>query len=154
MRAAVAVSAGGVVARQADHAYEIVLVGRSTQSTWGLPKGTPDDGESREATALREVAEETGIEPRIVAPLGSIEYSFVARNTRFRKTVHFFLMEAVGGDLGLHDHEYDLVEWVPIDDAIVRLSYENEAAVVRAARNALHSRHGQTGDVSKRTTTT
>jgi ADP-ribose pyrophosphatase YjhB (NUDIX family) len=138
LRNASAVSAGGVVYRQGQPpGYQIVLVGRSAQGTWGLPKGTPDQGESLEQTALREVAEETGLEPRLVAPIGAIQYYFVARNTRFHKVVHFYLMEAVGGDVTRHDHEYDLVEWFDVDEAIARLSYPNEAEMVRSARSML-----------------
>lgn len=138
LRSASAVSAGGVLYRPSDpERYQIALVGRIAQGTWGLPKGTPSEGESMEQTALREVAEETGIEPKLVAPLGSIQYYFVARNTRFHKVVHFYLMEAIGGDVSQHDHEYDLVDWFDLDDAIERLSYPNEAQMVRVARTRL-----------------
>jgi ADP-ribose pyrophosphatase YjhB (NUDIX family) len=137
LRNATAVSAGGVVFRQVDGRDEVALVGRSAQGTWGLPKGTPAEGESMEQTALREVAEETGLEARMVELIGTIQYYFVARSTRFHKAVHFFLMEAVGGDVGRHDHEYDLVEWFSLDDALARLSYPNEAEMVRRARDML-----------------
>lgn len=137
LRNAVATSHGGVVFRRHGEGYQIVLVGRSAQGTWGLPKGTPAEGESIEETALREVAEETGIEPRLVDRLGTIQYYFVARNTRFHKTVNFYLMEAVGGDTERHDHEYDLVQWFDFDEALDRLSYPNEAEMVRRARDVL-----------------
>ena len=138
LRNANAVSSGGVLYRPAqEKRYQVALVGRSAQGTWGLPKGTPSEGESLEQTALREVAEETGIEPRLVAPLGSIQYYFVARNTRFHKIVHFYLMEAVGGDVSQHDHEYDLVEWFDLDEAVERLSYPNEVEMVKIARAKL-----------------
>jgi 8-oxo-dGTP pyrophosphatase MutT (NUDIX family) len=147
LRNASAVSAGGVVYRpKPQPGYQVVLVGRSAQGTWGLPKGTPDEGESLEQTALREVAEETGIEPRLVAPIGAIQYYFVARNTRFHKVVHFYLMEAVGGDVSQHDHEYDLVEWFDLDEAIDRLSYPNEAEMVRGARAMLLGALGRRSD--------
>ena len=67
--------------------------------TWTLPKGTPKPGETREETALREVAEETGLEVRITGPLDSIEYWFVQSGQRIHKTVHYFLMDPIGGDL-------------------------------------------------------
>lgn len=127
-------SAGGVVFRVLDGRVQIALVGRSVQGTWGLPKGTPDGAESVEQTAIREVSEETGLEPRVVQPIGTIQYYFVARGTRFHKMVHFFLMEAVGGDVSLHDHEYDLVRWFDLEEALSRLSYPNEAEMVRQAR--------------------
>jgi len=130
-----AISAGGVIVRPGTRGLEIILVGRSKARTWGLPKGTPDGQESLSETAIREVREETGVLPHIVDSLGSIEYYFTARSTRIHKRVHYFLMEPAGGDLSLHDEEYDLVEWVPIDDAVDRLTYPNEASIARRARD-------------------
>ena len=79
-RAAPATSAGGIVVRFGPQGPEIVIGRRWRPKdgvTWTLPKGTPEAGESVEATALREVAEETGLEVRIVAPAGSIEQRYV-----------------------------------------------------------------------------
>src|SRR5438105_4186887 len=120
LKNAEAMSAGGVLYRRGERGYQVVLVGRSAQGTWGLPKGTPDEAESIEQTAMREVAEETGIKPRLVDTIGSIRYYFVARSTRFHKVVHFFLMEEAGGSVDQHDHEYDLVQWFDLDEAIER----------------------------------
>jgi 8-oxo-dGTP pyrophosphatase MutT (NUDIX family) len=142
-----AFSAGGVVYRQAQNSangasdpgagYEVALVGRIKHDLWALPKGTPHVGETPEATALREVREETGLLTRIVAEIGVIEYTFSRKGVRYRKEVQHFLMEAVGGDIADHDEEYDLVEWVPLDAATQRLTHENEAEIVRRAKSLL-----------------
>ena len=100
--------------------------------TWTLPKGTPDIGETIEETALREVAEETGLEVRILQRLSSIEYDFVQSGTRIHKTVHYFLMAQVGGDLSRHDHEFERVRWVPFDEAGGLLSFPTERELVAA----------------------
>lgn len=105
--------------------------------TWTLPKGTPERGESTEQTAVREVAEETGLDVRITGPLDSIEYVFVQSGTRIHKTVHYFLMEPIGGDLARHDHEFDQVRWVAFDDASTVLTFETERALVARAAAAL-----------------
>ena len=102
--------------------------------TWTLPKGTPDPGESTEETALREVAEETGLQVRIVGPLPSIEYTFVQDGTRIQKTVHYFLMDPIGGDLSGHDHEFEAVRWIPFDEAASLLSFQTERDLVAAAQ--------------------
>src|SRR4029079_3108933 len=101
--------------------------------TWTLPKGTPIAGESREETALREVEEETGLKVRITAPFDSIEYTFVQSGTRIHKTVHYFLMDPVGGDLAGHDHEFDEVRWIPFDTAGTMLTFETERELVARA---------------------
>jgi 8-oxo-dGTP pyrophosphatase MutT (NUDIX family) len=142
-----AFSAGGVVYRQIQNlangannpgsTYEVALVGRIKHDLWALPKGTPHAGETPEATALREVREETGLLTRIVAEIGLIEYTFSRKGVRYRKEVLHFLMEAVGGDITDHDEEYDRVEWVPLDEAIQRLTHENEAEIVRRAERML-----------------
>ena len=140
LRSATATSAGGVVIRQERGPAEVVLGARRRErggTTWTLPKGTPDPDETTEATAIREVGEETGLEVRIVAPLGSIEYSFVRSGTRIHKTVHYFLMEPVGGDLSRHDHEFERVRWVRFDDAAGLLTFPTERALVATAATRL-----------------
>jgi 8-oxo-dGTP pyrophosphatase MutT (NUDIX family) len=133
-----ATSCGGIVLRQSDGQTEICLgkrqrvLGRK-QTTWTLPKGTPADGESTDQTALREVAEETGLEVRIMAPVGAIEYFFTQQGRRIHKTVHYFLMEATGGGLERHDHEFDEVRWMPLDDARRLMTFETERQIVEEA---------------------
>lgn len=107
--------------------------------TWTLPKGTPNDGETLEETALREVTEETGLDVRIVEPLSSIDYTFVQSGTRIHKTVHYFLMEPVGGDLSRHDHEFERVRWVRFADAPGLLTFATERALVEAAADRLEA---------------
>ena len=105
--------------------------------TWTLPKGTPLPGESREETALREVAEETGLEVRITGPLAPIEYTFVQSGVRIHKTVHYFLMEPIGGDLSRHDREFADVRWVAFRDAAGLLTFETERALVALAADVI-----------------
>ena len=145
------VSAGGVVYRRVDGAtqreggpranggIEVVLCGRRRAGTWSLPKGTPDQGESLEHTALREVREETGLEVVIEEPLGTIEYWFLRppNGVRCHKTVHYYLMASQGGALELHDPEFDDVQWFPLHEGLQAMTHANEAEVVRRAQAAL-----------------
>jgi len=132
-----AFSAGGVVYRRSptdpDGPAQVVLVGRAWEQFWALPKGTPLVGEETPAVALREVAEESGITARIVDELGSVRYWFSRQGTRYNKEVFFYLMEAVGGDVSQHDHEYDDAAWFPIPDALAHLTYANETEILRQA---------------------
>jgi 8-oxo-dGTP pyrophosphatase MutT (NUDIX family) len=125
------------VIRRTERGPQVILGKRRRERdgvTWSLPKGTPHGHESVEQTALREVGEETGLEVRILAPLGSIEYSFVQRGTRIHKTVHYFLMEATGGDLARHDHEFDDVRWVDLPQAEAIMTFATEREIVSRAQ--------------------
>ena len=135
-----AMSAGGVVYREDAGSLLIALCGRTRTGTWNLPKGTPDDGETVEQTALREVQEETGLEVEIESQLGHIEYWFTRESTRFHKLVHFYLMGERGGSFDLHAPEFDIVQWSPAVQAIRSLTFETEADIVRRAIEALASR--------------
>ena len=140
LRTARATSAGGIVVRYESGRPWLVVGSRRRERdgrTWTLPKGTPEGDETREQTALREVAEETGLEVRIAGPLDSIEYWFVQAGTRIHKTVHYFMMEPVGGDLADHDHEFDEVRWIPFTEAATLLTFQTERALVAQATERL-----------------
>ena len=126
------VSAGGVVYRQGGRGIEVVLCGRRSPPLWALPKGTPDPGETREETALREVTEETGLEVEVETFLGTVKYWFVRSSDKARchKAVYYYLMAPVGGDVSRHDDEFDEVGWFAADDALKAMTYENEAQIV------------------------
>jgi len=135
-----AVSAGGVVYRLGDGGLELVICGRSSDGVWGLPKGTPEAGESLEETALREVREETGLEVRAVAKIGVVEYWFAREGVRYHKWVHYYLMEATGGDPANHDLEYDKVEWLPVESALKTLTFQNEREMAAKARKMVEAK--------------
>ena len=113
--------------------WEVVVCGLGSPMRWGLPKGTPDSGETREQTALREVGEETGLEVELERDIDSIEYWFVRPQdgVRCHKRVFFYLMSPTGGDVSQHDHEFDEVRWLPVEEALRTLTYENEVKVVQ-----------------------
>lgn len=122
-----------------DRSFEVVLVGRSHSGMWALPKGTPESGETLEQVAAREVKEETGLEVRLIAYIGSISYSFIHDKVRYQKQVRHFLFEAIGGDTALHDAEYDRVEWFSFPEALRRLTYQNEVNILSQAEELLQS---------------
>jgi 8-oxo-dGTP pyrophosphatase MutT (NUDIX family) len=128
-------SAGGLVVDGADMAARAALIGRLDRRgrlRWSLPKGHVEAGETTEAAAIREVAEETGITGKVLAPLGTIDFWFVAEGRRIHKTVHHFLLMAQSGELSDEDVEVEQVEWVPLTQLAERLAYDDERKLVQA----------------------
>lgn len=142
------VSAGGVVYREVGGRIETVLCGRKNPVRWSLAKGTPDEGESLQDTALREVREETGLEVKVEDTIGSIEYWFADRDgeIRYHKTVHFYLMVPIGGHVDQHDPEFDMVQWFPSEEALENLAYANEVEVLRQGLALISERKGDVQD--------
>lgn len=109
------------------------LIGRRDRRgrmIWSLPKGHLEEGESAEEAAIREVREETGLVGAVVAPLGTIDFWFMAEQRRIHKTVHHYLMQCTGGELTADDVEVDEVLWVPLSEVVGRLSYKDERGLI------------------------
>ena len=131
--------------RHTTTGFEVVLCYRQSENLWALPKGTPEEGESIEETARREVTEESGLEVVSGPSVGETRYSFGRDGIIYEKVVYFYLMSAVGGDTGRHDEEFDLVEWVPVKQAMEQLTFKNESRIVeKALPMAEEQRTGQT----------
>lgn len=125
-------SAGGLVIdgldgpREEQVAALIGRIDRRGRMLWSLPKGHIEQGETAEQTAIREVAEETGIQGKVLAALGSIDYWFVTEGRRVHKTVHHYLLRFSGGELCDEDVEVTEVAWVPLHELPSRLAYADE----------------------------
>ena len=132
-------AAGGVVARIDGDDLMVVLIAarRDSGIRWALPKGHFKKRETVEQAATREAREETGLEVELVAPLATIDYWFVEKRVRYHKFVHYFVMRAVGGSLDDHDDEVVEARWFAFDDALLRMDYENERALLEAHRELI-----------------
>lgn len=136
-------SAGGLVIDGIDRPREeqlAALIGRMDRRgrmLWSLPKGHIEQGETAEQTAIREVAEETGIHGHVLAALGSIDYWFVTDGRRVHKTVHHYLMRFSGGELCDEDVEVTEVAWVPVSELPVKLAYADERRLAIVAHELI-----------------
>ncbi len=136
-------SAGGLVLADLDAPFDdmtaalIGRVDRRGRTMWSLPKGHIETGETAEQTAMREVAEETGISGTIVAPLGKIDYWFVSDGRRIHKTVHHYLLRFTGGELSDDDYEVSEVAWVPLSELPRKLTYSDERRLARTAESVI-----------------
>ncbi|MDP0399628.1 NUDIX hydrolase [Tsukamurella strandjordii] len=136
-------SAGGLVVAGLDgdgdglRAALIGRVDRRGRTLWSLPKGHIEEGETAELTAIREIAEETGLTGSVLAPIGKIDYWFAVEGRRVHKTVHHFLLSWESGDLSAEDYEVSEVAWVPLTELSSKLTYSDERKLVAAARTVI-----------------
>ena len=137
-------SAGGVLVRRLRGRWVFAAirpVGKEP-GLWALPKGLIGDGERPDETALREVAEETGVQGTLVVKLGDVRYVYTWRGERIFKIVSFYLLRYSRGRLGdlppETAHEVAEVRWLPLEEGPQRLAYGGERDMAARALASVH----------------
>jgi 8-oxo-dGTP pyrophosphatase MutT (NUDIX family) len=138
-------SAGGVVVRKLRGGWRLAAIRPAGKdNVWALPKGLIGDGESAADTALREVAEETGVQAELIEKLGDVRYVYTWKGERIFKVVSFFLMRYRRGRLGellpALAHEVAEARWLPLEDTPRLLAYEGEREMAAKALQILEDR--------------
>jgi 8-oxo-(d)GTP phosphatase len=122
-------AAGGLVWKETPEGRKIAVIHRSRYDDWSLPKGKLFEKESWEEAAIREVKEETGCDVRITGFAGPVSY----RVKGTPKIVLYFTMEAVRESLFTDSSEVKEVLWLSPEEALGRLDYEGERALLSRA---------------------
>lgn len=137
-------SAGGIVYKK-NKVTKILVAQHSQHHGWVFPKGLIDHQspitnhqsqkvkETKEEAAIREVKEETGITAKILKQLTPISYWYNFEGEKIKKTVYYFLMEYIKGDIKNHDFEMENVEWLPMERVANRLTYKSDKGVWKEA---------------------
>lgn len=139
-------SAGGVVYKKEKGILFILLAQHGLHHGWVFPKGLIGDtiaNESKEATAVREVKEETGVDAEIEEPLEPVSYWYQFESKKIKKTVYYFVMKCIGEDFSSRDDEMEQVEWISFDNVQKRLTYPSDKKVWEEARIIIGERIGQ-----------
>lgn len=128
-------SAGGIVVKE----NQFLLVENSRMKNpeekwWGFPKGHLEEGESTEEAAIREVAEETGIEAEIIDKLGQSKYVITKNEEKIFKVVTIFLMKYLSGEPKAQIGEVSDVIWLPYEAALKKLTYPNDKDLLKKAK--------------------
>ena len=132
-------SAGGVLVRRLRGRWWVAAIrpGGRSKPVWALPKGNIGKGESPEATAVREVAEETGIKSVSAGKLGDVRYVYSRGGNRIFKVVSFYLLRYRSGRIGdvpaQFRHEVDEARWLPLEEAPRLLAYRGERDMAERA---------------------
>jgi 8-oxo-dGTP pyrophosphatase MutT (NUDIX family) len=137
-------SAGAVVVRNLRGRWHLAAIRPGGKTVWALPKGLIGRGEAAAETALREVAEETGVEGTLLEKLGDVRYVYTWKGERVFKVVSFFLMRYRRGRLGALPahlaHEVDEVKWLALEEAPRLLAYGGEREMAEKALQILAGR--------------
>jgi 8-oxo-dGTP pyrophosphatase MutT (NUDIX family) len=138
-------SAGGVLVRRLRGRWVFAGIPPAGKKPglWALPKGLIDPSERPEQTAVREAAEETGAQGRVVEKLGDVRYVYTWDGERIFKVVSFYLLRYSRGRLGELPaetaHEVDEVRWLPLEDAPRLLAYGGEREMAAKAVEAVRA---------------
>jgi len=121
-------AAGGIVMREGARPL-IALVQRRKDDGWVLPKGKLKDDEDALAAAEREVIEETGHAVSVHEYIGAISYRTGGRRP---KIVDFYRMQADAEPSRKPARDIRAVQWLPLDDAVAKLTLPLEQAFLRS----------------------
>jgi 8-oxo-dGTP pyrophosphatase MutT (NUDIX family) len=132
-------SAGGVICRGNDLGIEVALIATKNSTVWTLPKGIINKNETPEMAAVREIMEETGLTGEIIDSLGEKSYWFYLKdvNAKCKKTVTYFLLNYISGNIADFNFEVDDAQWFPLDEAFNRLSYMSDRNILNQAKERL-----------------
>ena len=135
-------TAGGVVYRhQADH-IEILMI-QDRLGRWTIPKGHVEAGETFEQTALREVAEETGLTQfRLGEKLDKLHFFYRKEGKLIFMTTHVYLMEALGDTDALIPEDSEGIadaKWFDADEALGLIEYRDTEKLFRLGLEKVHA---------------
>ncbi len=102
---------------------------------WNLPRGLIDNDEPLETAAIREVAEETGVQAKIIGKLPTFKIFFTDKETgdKVLKFITIFLMEWEKDLPGGFGWETAEIKWAEFDAAEILLAFTNEKNILRQA---------------------
>jgi 8-oxo-dGTP pyrophosphatase MutT (NUDIX family) len=138
-------SAGGVLVRRLRGRWVFAAIRPAGKKPglWALPKGQIDPNERPAETAVREAAEETGAQGRVVEKLGDVRYVYTWDGERIFKVVSFYLLRYSRGRLGELPpetaHEVDEVRWLPLEEGPRLLAYGGEREMATKAVEAVRA---------------
>jgi 8-oxo-dGTP pyrophosphatase MutT (NUDIX family) len=130
--------AGGIAFRGSGRDLSILLVTSKKQAGfWIFPKGHVEPGETAAQAGARETLEEAGVAGELLGPIGGpLEYDWNGR----RYSVQYFLIRATSESPASDGRT---IAWLPFDEAMTRLSFQDTQRLLRDARAQMDKRLAQ-----------
>jgi len=117
-------------------ATEVLLLERKVLKDTSFPKGKVNEGESLQDAVTREVADDTGWQIQVLDFVDSYEYINRDEASKIENwdRVYVFLAKPIDYTTGfLGKNEVKGIEWVPIENAKQKVSYENLLPLIEKA---------------------
>lgn len=128
-------SCGAVVFKDVGGIRKYLLIKNKRSNHWGFPKGHIERGETKTATAKREVLEETGLHINIIDGYSSTsEYKIAGR---VEKRVTIFLASTTDTRTVIQEAEIEDYIWLDFDNALSTLRFENDKSILTTAKSYL-----------------
>jgi 8-oxo-dGTP diphosphatase len=127
-------SAGGLVYTRKASEIKFALI-LNSYGQWTFPKGHIEKGEKPEQAAVREIAEEIGLNDlKVIELLDKIDYWFKLAGNLYHKYVYFFLIESpTAAELKPQEKEVGDALWLSADEALKRLAYKDDGPLLTKA---------------------
>jgi diadenosine hexaphosphate hydrolase (ATP-forming) len=123
------VSSGGVVFRRNKKGEVEILMIQDSKDRWSLPKGQVKGEETLKQTAEREIKEETGLQDmEVMNWLGKVQFRYRRKNSLVLKTMHVYLVRAIGDTAKIQTEDVDWitkVKWFPTSEALEKVEYDD-----------------------------
>ena len=126
-------SAGAVVFTREAGELRFVVVESLSSGVHGFPKGRMEEGETDLETALREVREETGLEPRILPGFRTVELYSLRENPNTVKQVIYYAAEYEDQSPRPQPGEIRSVQLLTYAEAMRTFEFENTRRVLTEA---------------------
>ena len=120
--------------RLVEGRHEVAVIKPAGRNVLALPKGHIERGETSQKTAEREIFEETGLTVACIKKLGDVKYVYRFKGKTIFKCVSFYIFRWESGEIDqiaeAMRKEVDVARWIPLEEAVARLSYPGERDMV------------------------
>lgn len=137
-------SAGAIISRKEGKKIFYLLLHypgashRAEKDYWDFPKGHIEKREKEIEAVKREIEEETGLKDiKFIEGFKEwIKYFFKFKDKNILKFVTFYLAETKTKDVEISS-EHIGYEWLPYEEALTRLTFENAKEILKKAHKFL-----------------
>ena len=130
-------SCGAVVFTRVNGEIRYVLA-QNLEGYYGLPKGHVETGETEEQTALREIREEVGLQPRLLKGFRTVSEHPLPRKPDVIKQVVYFLAEYENQPIVFQKEELMNAVLVSFEEAMSLFFFEDSKRILTEAHAFLH----------------